>query len=341
MMRRAIRLLGEGGDLNAEEMKAAMHQIMCGDATPAQIGAFLLGLHVKGETVDEIAAAAAVMRELLEPIRTDCGTLVDTCGTGGDGAELFNISTTAALVAAAAGARVAKHGNRSVSSTSGSADVLEAAGVNLHLDAEQTAQCLHQIGVAFIYAPNYHKAMKHAIQPRKELGIRTIFNLLGPLTNPAGASCQVLGVFDARWLRPLAETLRHLGSQHVMVVHAEDGLDEFSLAAPTRIAELRAGAISEYSTWPEAVGLRSADLSPLRVKGVEDSLEKMLAVLDGEPGVAHDMVCLNAGAAIYVAGLEADLAAGVTRAAAAIRDGSALGKLQALVLFGEQAQCTR
>ena len=240
-MQAAIRRLTEHHDLSSDEMTDVMRLIMTGQATPAQIGGFLIGLRMKGETVDEIAAAASVMRELATPVPVCGDHLVDTCGTGGDGASTFNISTASALVTAAAGARVAKHGNRSVSSSCGSADVLEAAGVNLDLDADQVARCVEKIGVGFLFAPKHHSAMKHAIGPRKEMGVRTLFNLLGPLTNPAAAPNQVLGVFSAEWLEPLAQVLGKLGSKHVLVVHADDGLDEISIGASTRVAELKAG----------------------------------------------------------------------------------------------------
>lgn len=250
----AIRTVVERRDLSAEQMRGIMRTIMTGEATPAQIGGFLIGLRMKGETVDEIAAAAGVMRELATPVTARVDHLVDTCGTGGDGASTFNISTAVAFVAAAAGAHVAKHGNRSVSSKSGSADVLEAAGVNLDLSAEQVARCIEEVGVGFLFAPRHHGAMKHAIGPRKEMGVRTIFNVLGPLTNPAGAPNQVLGVFSADLVEPLAHVLKQLGSRHVMVVHAEDGLDEISIAAPTKVAQLK-GEISVATITPEDFNL--------------------------------------------------------------------------------------
>ena len=234
----AIARVVEQRDLTASEMESVMRSIMTGQATPAQIGGFLVGLRMKGETVDEIAAAAKVMRELATRVDVGGPHLVDTCGTGGDGASTFNISTASAIVTAAAGGRVAKHGNRSVSSSSGSADVLETAGVKLDLTPAQVAACIDQVGVGFLFAPQHHSAMKHAIGPRKEMRVRTLFNLLGPLTNPAGAPNQVLGVFSPDWVEPLAQVLKQLGSEHVLVVHAEDGLDEISIAAPTRVAEL-------------------------------------------------------------------------------------------------------
>ncbi len=330
----AIRAVTERRHLSAEEMRAVMNAIMTGQATPAQIGGFLVGLRMKGETVEEIAAAAQVMRELSARVEvSDLAHLVDTCGTGGDASHTFNISTTGAFVAAAAGARVAKHGNRSVSSKSGSADVLEAAGVNLDLTPEQVGECVRKVGVGFMFAPKHHSAMKHAIGPRREMGVRTVFNLLGPLTNPAGAPNQVLGVFSAVWLEPLAQVLQRLGSRHVLVVHAEDGLDEISVGAATQVAELKDGTVRSYALQPEQFGLARGDIKTLAVDGAQQSLAVMLSVLDGVPGAARDIVLLNAGAAIYVAGLAANLQAGVDKAKAAIDSGAARGKLNELVKF--------
>lgn len=327
----AIRAMTEHRNLTADEMTSVMRTIMTGEATPAQIGGFLIGLRMKGETVDEIAAAAKVMRELAAHVEVQGEHLVDTCGTGGDAASTFNISTTSALVVAAAGGQVAKHGNRSVSSKSGSADVLEAAGVNLDLTPEQVAQCIRQIGVGFMFAPKHHGAMKHAIGPRREMGVRTIFNVLGPLTNPAGAPNQVLGVFSASLLQPLAEVLQKLGSQHVLVVHSEDGMDEISIGAPTHVAELHNGKISTYTIRPEQFGLQTQDIKVLAVDSAEQSLLMLKTVLDNQPGPARDIVQLNAGAAIYAAGLTDSLQAGIKRAAEVIADGSARAKLDALV----------
>jgi len=327
----AIRRVTEGRDLTGEEMTAVMRSIMTGEATPAQIGGFLIGLRMKGETVDEIAAAARVMRELAQRVAVHGPHLVDTCGTGGDAANTFNISTASALVAAAAGARVAKHGNRSVSSRSGSADLLEAAGVRLDLDPRQVARCIEQVGVGFMFAPLHHGAMKHAIGPRREMGVRTVFNLLGPLTNPAGAPNQVIGVFDAAWLEPLAQVLRQLGSEHVLVVHAEDGMDEISIGAPTRVAELRHGDIETYTLIPEQFGLARGDVAALAVDGAEQSLAMVRQVLDNQPGPWTDIVVLNAGAAIYAAGVADSLQAGVMRAREAIASGRAREKLAELV----------
>ncbi|MGD8311255.1 MAG: anthranilate phosphoribosyltransferase [Gammaproteobacteria bacterium] len=330
-MQSAIAAVVEHRDLKTPEMEAVMRLIMTGEATPAQIGGFLIGLRMKGETVEEIAAAAAVMRELATRVDAGGPHLVDTCGTGGDGVRTFNISTASALVAAAAGARVAKHGNRSVSSSSGSADVLEAAGVKLDLTPEQVAACIDRVGVGFLFAPRHHGAMKHAIGPRREMGVRTVFNLLGPLTNPAGAPNQVLGVFSPRWVEPLAQVLKRLGAEHVLVVHAEDGLDEISIAAQTRVAELRDGEISLYTVSPEEFDLQRADIRTLVVEDAAGSLAMIQGVLDGKTGPAHDIVRLNAGAAVYAAGLAPTLADGVALAAEVIRDGRAKQTFAALV----------
>jgi anthranilate phosphoribosyltransferase len=327
----ALARVVEFRDLNATDMEAVMRLIMTGQATPAQIGGFLVGLRMKGETVDEIVAAARVMRELATRVEVSGPHLVDTCGTGGDGASTFNISTASALVAAAAGARVAKHGNRSVSSSSGSADVLEAAGVRLDLSAQQVAACIEQVGAGFLFAPQHHSAMKHAIGPRREMRIRTLFNLLGPLTNPAGAPNQVLGVFSAVWVEPLARVLQRLGGEHVLVVHAEDGLDEISIATPTRIAELKDGEITVYTVSPEDFGLQRAELDSLTVSNAGQSLEMINRVFENQSGPALDIVKLNAGAAIYAAGLTTSLAEGVVLAAEVIRNGKAKQVFKSLI----------
>ena len=327
----AIATVVERNDLNAADMEAVMRLIMTGQATPAQIGGFLVGLRMKGETVDEITAAATVMRELATHVDVAGPHLVDTCGTGGDGASTFNISTASAIVTAAAGGRVAKHGNRSVSSSSGSADVLEVAGVRLDLSPEQVAACIDRVGVGFLFAPQHHSAMKHAIGPRKEMRVRTVFNLLGPLTNPAGAPNQVLGVFSPRWVEPLAQVLMRLGSEHVLVVHADDGLDEISIAAPTRVAELKDGTISVYTVAPEDFGIQRTGLEGIAVADAAESLEMIRAVLANQPGPARDIVMLNAGAAIYAAGLTPTLAEGVTRAGTVLENGRARQTLDDLV----------
>ena len=327
----AIATVIEGRDLDEADMETVMRLIMTGQATPAQIGGFLVGLRMKGETVDEIVAAARVMRELATAVDVSGPHLVDTCGTGGDGASTFNISTASAIVTAAAGGRVAKHGNRSVSSSSGSADVLEAAGVKLDLNPAQVAACIDRVGVGFLFAPQHHSAMKHAIGPRREMRVRTLFNLLGPLTNPAAAPNQVLGVFSADWVEPLAQVLKQLGSQHVLVVHAEDGLDEISIAAPTRVAELRDGKISTYTVTPEEFGMQRASLDTIAVENAAQSLAMIGTVFDDQPGPARDIVCLNAGAAIYAAGLTASLQQGVERASEVIASGGAKQTLASLI----------
>lgn len=329
-MSAAIKAVTERRDLSADEMQQVMRTIMTGEATPAQIGGFLIGLRMKGETVDEIAAAAGVMRELASGVKVAGEHVVDTCGTGGDAASTFNISTTSAFVVAAAGGTVAKHGNRSISSKSGSADVLEAAGVNLGITPEQVGQCVEQVGVGFMFAPAHHSAMKHAIGPRKEMGVRTIFNVLGPLTNPAGAPNQVLGVFAKEMVEPLANVLNKLGSNHVLVVHSEDGMDEISIGAPTFVAELKDGKVDSYTIQPEDFGMTRTDISALAVDGAEASLAVVKGVLNGEAGPASDIVALNAGAAIYAAGLAATLADGIKKAQQVIASGAGAEKLEAL-----------
>lgn len=326
----AIRAVTERQDLNAEAMYAVMQSIMTGSATPAQIGGFLIGLRMKGETVEEVAAAARVMRELATPVAVQKDYLVDTCGTGGDASNTFNISTASAFVVAAAGGHVAKHGNRSVSSRSGSADVLEAAGIHLELTPQQVGRCIDEVGVGFLFAPLHHGAMKHAIGPRREMGVRTLFNVLGPLTNPAGAKNQVLGVFSDQWVEPLAQVLHKLGSRHVMVVHAQDGLDEISIGAATTVAELRDGEIQCYQIAPEAFGITRTALDTLRVSSAEESLAIIREVFSGALGPARDIVILNAGAAIYVAGLVSNLGEGIEQARQAIDSGMAMQRLESL-----------
>ncbi len=330
-MQSAIKAVTEYRNLDKEEMVEVMHLLMEGKATDAQIAAFLVGLRMKGETVEEITAAASVMRELVTPVNVDVPHLVDTCGTGGDGISTFNISTTSAFVVAAAGGHVAKHGNRSISSKSGSADVLEAAGVNLDLTPEQVAQCIERVGVGFMFAPKHHGAMKHVIGPRREMGIRTLFNVLGPLTNPAGAQRQLLGVFDNSWLEPLAEVLSRLGSHHVLVVHAEDGLDEITISGPTHLVEWKNGSLQQLEITPEQFGLSRAPLDSLVVDRPGRSLDMMRQVLDDKPGPARDIVVLNAGAAIYVAGLAENLAQGVDKAREVLAKGTARKRLESLV----------
>ncbi len=335
-IQQALNQLLNKQDLSSEQMADIMRQIMTGGTTDAQIAGFLIALRCKGESIDEIAAAASVMRELASKVPVTGRHVIDTCGTGGDGANTFNISTTAAFVVAAAGGQVAKHGNRSVSSSSGSADVLEAAGVNLDLAAEQVCQCVAELGVGFLFAPKHHGAMKHAIGPRKEMGVRTLFNLLGPLSNPAETAHQLIGVFSADWLEPLAQVLKKLGSQHVLVVNAEDGLDEISIACASNIAELKDGVVTNYQVTPEQFGLQRASLDELAVDGSASSLTMLKAVLNNQPGAAKDIVCLNAGAAIYAANLTDSLAFGVKKAQQVIESGAALEKFNALIAYSNK-----
>jgi anthranilate phosphoribosyltransferase len=336
--RDALNHLLEKHDFEHQDMLAIMRAIMRGELTSVQIAGLLVGLRCKGESVTEIAAAAEVMRELSTKVPL-AGTahLVDTCGTGGDGAHTFNISTTSALVAAAAGAKVAKHGGRSVSSTSGSADVLEALGVNVNLSPDKVAQAVREIGVGFMFAPNHHSAMKHAAPARRELGIRTLFNLLGPLTNPAGAPNQVMGVFDRELTGKLAQVLKTLGSQHVMVVHAADGMDEISLGSATFIAELKDGVIREYTVEPEEFGYARCDVASLAVHSVAEATTMLLAALENRHVAASAIVALNAGAAIYVAGLTTTLADGIALAYQQITSGAARAKLDQLITFTQQS----
>ena len=333
----ALQSLIDRKDFTHEQMLAVMRQVMGGELTPVQIASLLVGLRMKGETVDEIAAAAEVMRELSSKVSIkDDAHLIDTCGTGGDGIQTFNVSTACAFVAAAAGARVAKHGGRSVSSACGSADVLEALGVNVNLTPAQVAKCVDEIGIGFMFAPNHHSAMKHAAPVRRELGVRTLFNLLGPLTNPAGAKRQVMGVFHRDLTGLLARVLQRLGSEHVLVVHGADGMDEISFAGDTYVAELKDGQVREYRLNPQQFGMPLHDVQGIRVQNAEQSRQIILAVLAGETGPARDIVLLNAGAAIYVAGLVEDLTAGIACAGRMIDSGDAKIKLQQLAALSRQ-----
>jgi anthranilate phosphoribosyltransferase len=335
-IKQAIARVIEHDDLNADEMTAVMRAIMTGGATPAQIGGFLIGLRMKGETVTEITAAASVMRELASGVDiSGLDHAVDIVGTGGDASGTFNVSTASMFVAAAAGCHVAKHGNRSVSSKSGSADALEAAGIRLDLSPEQVAHCVREVGVGFMFAPGHHSAMKHAIGPRREMGVRTIFNVLGPLTNPAGVPNLLLGVFSQDLLEPLAEVLQRLGARHVMVVHSRDGLDEISIGDKTEVAELKGGAIRRYSIWPEEFGMERASLEAIQVADARESLAMIRSVLEDHPGPARDIVILNAGAAIYCAGQAEDLKAGVEQARKAISSGEARNRLDQLVVVSQ------
>ena len=328
----AIKAVISRQNLNEGEMHDVMSSIMTGQTTDAQIGAFLVGLSMKGETIEEITASAKVMRALATSVKLSSDEfLVDTCGTGGDGLGLFNISTASAFVVAAAGGKVAKHGNRSISSKSGSADVLEAAGINLSLNPELISQCIEEIGVGFMFAPAHHSAMKHAIGPRKELAIRTIFNVLGPLTNPAKAPNQIMGVFDKNLVEPIANVLKGLNSRHVMVVHSEDGLDEFSIANKTYVAELKDNKISTYTVHPHDFGLEEGSLDSIQAENAEQSLALIHEAFSGKQGEARDIIALNAGAAIYVSGLVNSLEEGITKANQILLDGSAQDKLDAYI----------
>ena len=336
-IQKAIAALVEGQSLSREEMSGVMRQVMSGDATDAQIGALLVALRIKGETIDEIAGAAQVMRELATPVKVNCPHLVDLVGTGGDGANLFNISTASTFVVAAAGAHVAKHGNRGVSSSSGSSDVLETLGMPLDLDPGQVARAIEEIGLGFMFAPAHHSAMRYAVGPRRELGMRTIFNVLGPLTNPAGVTRQVIGVFSADLCQPLAEVLKALGSEHVMIVHSDDGLDEISIAGPTQVAELRAGNIETYRISPEDFGVERQSLDGLSVADASASAALIRSALSGGDDEASRkaaaIISLNAGATIYVAGVASTLADGVAMAEDLLASGQAGEKLKSFVDF--------
>ncbi|HEY7743856.1 MAG TPA: anthranilate phosphoribosyltransferase [Burkholderiales bacterium] len=330
----ALTRVIEHREIFREEMVPLMRSIMSGQVSPTLIAAILIGLRVKKETIGEIAGAAEVMREFVAKVEVkDPENLVDIVGTGGDAAHTFNISTAASFVCAAAGARVAKHGNRSVSSKSGSADVLEALGANINLKPEQVGRCIDATGVGFMFAPNHHAAMKHAAPVRRELGVKTIFNILGPLTNPAGAGRQLMGVFHRDLVGIQARVLQRLGSRHVMIVYGEEGLDEISLSGPTLVGELKEGSVNEYSIAPQDFGLKPQNPAAIKVDGVEQSKAMVLSALANEAGAARDIVALNAGAGIYVAGLAPTLAGGVQKALAAIASGAARKKLDAFVGF--------
>ena len=331
-----VRLI-EQREIFYDEMLSLMRQIMSGAVSPAQIAGILVGLRVKKETVGEISAAAYVMREFATKVPVaNRDHLVDTCGTGGDSIGTFNVSTTSALVAAAAGARVAKHGGRSVSSTCGSADVLERLGVNLNLTPEQVGLCVDNIGIGFMFAPNFHGAMKYAAPVRRELGVRTLFNVLGPLTNPAGAENQVLGVFHPDLVGIMARVLQRLGSRHVLVVNGMDGMDEISISTKTSVAELKNGEVSEYTISPEQFGFSEASNDLLRVANVDEACGMLQGVLDNREGAPRDIVTLNAGAAIYVSGLSGTLAEGVSIAREIIASGRAKSMLENLIRFSSQ-----
>ena len=330
----ALQRVIEHREIFHDEMLSLMRQIMGGSVTPVMIAALITGLRVKKESVGEITAAAQVMRDLsLKVPVADATHLVDTCGTGGDGAHTFNISTAAMFVAAAAGAKVAKHGGRSVSSQSGSADVLEALGVNINLSPEQVARCINEIGLGFMFAPNHHSAMKYAAPVRRELGVRTLFNILGPLTNPAGAKQQVLGVFHPDLVGIQIRVLQRLGSVRALTVFGREGLDEISISGPTLIGELKEGEVSEYEVNPEQFGLACHPAERLRVGSIAESKALLLEAITGKDAAARDIVTLNAGATLYVAGCSPSLHRGVEQAREAIISGAARQKLDALVGF--------
>ena len=326
----AISKITSGLNLEENEMSEVMLDLLEGRATDAQIGAFLIALNMKGETVQEVLGATKIMRQLSTKVEVNKENLVDTCGTGGSGIGIFNVSTTAAFVACACGAKVAKHGNRSATRKSGSADLLEAAGVSLELSPSQVADCIENVGLGFMFAPSHHSAMKHVIGPRKEIAHKSIFNILGPLTNPASTLNQVMGVYDEKWLKPVAKVHQFLGSKNVMVVHSEDKLDEISVASKTKVVELKEDKISEYIISPEEFGIELQPLDQLKVNTPEESLSMAKKALNGELTAASSMVALNAGAALYVAGVEDSLAQGIERAREGIEQKLGLNKLQEL-----------
>ncbi len=334
MIRKVIAKAVGGNHLSESEMIDVMDHIMEGKASPAQIGAMLIALRMKGETVEEIAGAARVMRAKVSKVptlaRNSGEALVDTVGTGGDGAGTFNVSTTTAFVVAGCGLKVAKHGNRAVSSSCGSADLIEALGIPLDLEPERLGECVDQAGIGFLFAPMLHKAMRHAIGPRREIGLRTIFNLLGPLTNPAGATVLLVGVYDQRLVRPLAEVLARLGAESAMVVHGEGGLDEVTITGRTYIARLLEGEVTEFVVSPEDMGFDRANLDEIRGGDIKTNKGQTLAVLSGDPGVRRDMVLMNASAALVTAGKAGDFREGVALAAKAIDSGAAMARLHDL-----------
>ncbi|MDG2442514.1 MAG: anthranilate phosphoribosyltransferase [Luminiphilus sp.] len=339
-IKQALNQLAEGQSLSRDEMRAVMTEVMTGAATPAQIGALLMALRIRGETIDEIVGAAEVMRGLVTRVQVPQEHLVDLVGTGGDGANLFNVSTAASFVVAAAGGRVAKHGNRSVSSSSGSSDVLEILGVPLDLSPAHIAKSIETVGLGFMFAPAHHSAMKHAVGPRKDLGMRTLFNILGPLTNPAHVERQVLGVFSPNLCQSIAESLSKLGTKHALVVSSADGLDEISIAAPTAVWEMRDGVVERFQIDPNDYGHGHKDLTGLGVNSAQESAELIksaLSLMSGEAAErARSMMALNAGAAIYVSGVAATLKAGIAAADEAIGSGAALDKLDTFVSFTQQ-----
>ena len=328
-----LKRISAGQDLAGDEMLDIMRQIMTGQLTASQIGGFLIGLGMKGESIEEISAAATVMRELVTTVHVDVPNLIDVVGTGGDGTSSFNVSTASAFIAVAAGAHVAKHGNRAASGKCGSADLLECAGARIDLSSEQIAECVKRTGFGFMLAPAHHTAMKHAIGARKELGVRTIFNVLGPLTNPAHVNREMMGVFSADLVEPLAHVLKKLGSEHVMVVHSEDGMDEISVSSPTLVAELKNGSVKTYTISPEQFGVPSHAMDQVTVANPDESLAVIRSVFEGVESAASAITAMNAGAAIYVAGLADNLADGIGRARELIRSGVAVARFDNYVEF--------
>ena len=332
----AISQVSARRNLTREDMSEIILEILEGKVTDAQIGAFLIALSMKGETVDEVLGAVGVMRDLSTKVEIDEPNLIDTCGTGGTGIGIFNVSTTSALVASSCGAKIAKHGNRSATRKSGSADLLEQAGVSLSLTPEQVASCIQEIGLGFMFAQAHHSAMRHVVGPRKEIGQKSIFNVLGPLTNPASAKRQVLGVYDKKWMTPIAEVMDELGSEHLLIVHSRDGLDEISLASPTYMTEMRDGKISEYEVSPEDFNFETDTLEGLQVNSPQESLDLAKLALQGEHKKASSMICMTAGAALYVSDIANSLETGVELAKRSVESGEGLKKLNQLVEFTSQ-----
>ncbi len=332
----AISQVSSGKNLTKDDMSEIILEILEGKVTDAQIGAFLIALSMKGETVDEVIGAVSVMRDLSTKVEINAPNLIDTCGTGGTGIGIFNVSTTSAFIASSCGAKIAKHGNRSATRKSGSADLLEQAGVSLSLTPEQVASCIEEVGLGFMFAQAHHSAMRHVVGPRKEIGQKSIFNVLGPLTNPASAKRQVLGVYDKKWMTPIAEVLNELGSEHLFIVHSRDGLDEISLACPTYVTEMKNGKISEYEISPEDFNFKTTSLDGLQVNSPQESLNLAKLALQGEHEKASSMICMTAGAALYLSDIASSLEAGVELAKSSLESGAGLKKLNQLVEFTSQ-----
>jgi anthranilate phosphoribosyltransferase len=331
-----IKQVTSNQDLEQNEMFAITTQILEGSATDAQIGAFIIALSMKGETVDEVLGAVNAMRKLSAKVTVAIPNLIDTCGTGGTGIGIFNVSTTSAFVASYCGAKVAKHGNRTATRKSGSADLLEQAGVSLSLQPDEIAKCIEEVGIGFMFAPAHHSAMKHVVGPRKEIGQKSIFNVLGPLTNPASARRQLMGVYDKKWMLPIAEVLKQLGSEHLFIVHSQDGLDEISIASPTSVVEMKQGTISEFQISPEDFGFKTSSLDGLEVSSPKQSLEIAKLALRGEHEEASAMVAMTAGAALYISDIADSLDSGVELAKDCIKEGGGIIKLNQLVEFSSK-----